>query len=139
MLHDVPQALGFIAYEEVIAASSSAAPQVMVSLDDLERIAYTSGTTGRPKGIMKTMGNNLAQLRNDFLNEDQMTTADDVMLNVAPLTHASRGPCVAFALVVGFLASVCNVAIDQKPSAGSSKLCRDTSLYVAWATSAIAL
>jgi len=64
----------------------------MVSLDELERIAYTSGTTGRPKGIMKTMGNNLAQLRNDFLNEDQMTTADDVMLNVALLTHAARGP-----------------------------------------------
>ena len=41
---------------------------------------------------MKTIGNDLAQLRNDFLNEDQMTTADDVMLNVAPLTHAARGP-----------------------------------------------
>ena len=74
-------------YEDVIAAASSAAPEVLVSLDDLERIAYTSGTTGRPKGIMKTIGNDLAQLRNDFLNEDQMTTADDVMLNMAPLTR----------------------------------------------------
>lgn len=62
----------------------------MVSLDDLERIAYTSGTTGRPKGIMKTIGNDLARLRNDFLNEEQLTGPDDVMLNVAPLTHAAR-------------------------------------------------
>lgn len=29
---------------------------------------------------------------NDFLNEDQPTPAADVMLNVAPLTHAARGP-----------------------------------------------
>ena len=77
-------------YEAALAAASDAAPEVMVSLDDLERIAYTSGTTGRPKGIMKTIGNDLARLRNDFLNEEQLTGPDDVMLNVAPLTHAAR-------------------------------------------------
>jgi acyl-CoA synthetase (AMP-forming)/AMP-acid ligase II len=80
----------YLGYEDVIAASSPASPQVMVDLDDLERIAYSSGTTGRPKGIMKTIGNDLARLRNDFLNEDRLTTADDVMLNAAPLTHAAR-------------------------------------------------
>ena len=80
----------FLDYEGVIAAASEAAPEVMVALDDLERIAYTSGTTGRPKGIMKTIGNDLARLRNDFLNEEQLTGPDDVMLNVAPLTHAAR-------------------------------------------------
>jgi acyl-CoA synthetase (AMP-forming)/AMP-acid ligase II len=77
-------------YEALIADASPAEPHVMVSPDDLERIAYTSGTTGRPKGIMKTVGNDLARLRNDFMNEDRLTTADDVMLNVAPLTHAAR-------------------------------------------------
>lgn len=80
----------YLDYETVIAAASEVAPEVMVSLDDLERIAYTSGTTGRPKGIMKTIGNDLARLRNDFLNEEQLTGPDDVMLNVAPLTHAAR-------------------------------------------------
>jgi acyl-CoA synthetase (AMP-forming)/AMP-acid ligase II len=82
----------YLSYEALITASSPVAPEVMVSLDDLERLAYTSGTTGRPKGIMKTIGNDLAQLRNDFLNEDVPTTAADIMLNVAPLTHAARGP-----------------------------------------------
>jgi long-chain acyl-CoA synthetase len=80
----------YLSYEQVLATASDAAPQVMVALDDLERIAYTSGTTGRPKGIMKTIGNDLARMRIDFMNEDRLTTADDVMLNVAPFTHAAR-------------------------------------------------
>ncbi len=79
-----------LSYEAVLDASSPREPEVMVSLDDLERIAYTSGTTGRPKGVMKTIGNDLARLRNDFLNQDYLTSAQDIMLNVAPLTHAAR-------------------------------------------------
>ena len=39
---------------------------------------------------MKTVGNDLARLRNDFLNQDYLTSAEDIMLNVAPLTHAAR-------------------------------------------------
>lgn len=81
---------GLLGYEQVLQGSSSRAPDVMVSPDDLERIAYTSGTTGRPKGIMKTIANDLARYRLDFMNEDRLTTSDDVMLNVAPLTHAAR-------------------------------------------------
>ena len=80
----------YLSYEKVIEASSSREPEVMVSLEDLERIAYTSGTTGRPKGIMKTVGNDLARLRNDFLNQDYLTSSADIMVNVAPLTHAAR-------------------------------------------------
>jgi long-chain acyl-CoA synthetase len=79
-----------LSYEELIRSASPGEPEVMVSLDDLERIAYTSGTTGRPKGVMKTIGNDLARLRNDFLNQDYLTSSRDIMLNVAPLTHAAR-------------------------------------------------
>lgn len=81
---------GPISYEEALRSSSPGEPEVMVSLDDLERIAYTSGTTGRPKGVMKTIGNDLARLRNDFMNQDYLTSCQDTMLNVAPLTHAAR-------------------------------------------------
>ncbi|MFQ5917988.1 MAG: long-chain-fatty-acid--CoA ligase, partial [Candidatus Binatia bacterium] len=80
----------YLSYEKIIKTSSSNEPEVVVSLDDLERIAYTSGTTGRPKGVMKTIGNDLARLRNDFMNHDDLITTEDIMLNVAPLTHAAR-------------------------------------------------
>lgn len=85
-----PNPAPYLSYEQVIGTSSDEAPHIMIASDDLERIAYTSGTTGRPKGIMKTIRNDLARMRLGFMNDDRLTTADDVMLNVAPLTHAAR-------------------------------------------------
>lgn len=87
---DISPGSPYLSYEGVLLTSSPKEPEVMVALDDLERIAYTSGTTGRPKGVMKTVGNDLARLRNDFLNQDYLTSSQDIMLNVAPLTHAAR-------------------------------------------------
>lgn len=103
---DAPR--GFLAYEKVIQGSDPAEPEVMVGLDDLERIAYTSGTTGRPKGIMKTIGNDLARLRNDFLNQDCLINETDIMLNVAPLTHAARVPFLKF-----YLKGACNIILRR--------------------------
>jgi acyl-CoA synthetase (AMP-forming)/AMP-acid ligase II len=77
-------------YGELLATSSARSPEVTVSVHALERIAYTSGTTGSPKGVMRSFLNFIARLRNDFLNEDHVIDEHDVFLNVAPLTHAAR-------------------------------------------------
>jgi acyl-CoA synthetase (AMP-forming)/AMP-acid ligase II len=77
-------------YERLLAASSDRSPDIVVSIHALERIAYTSGTTGLPKGVMRSFLNFVARLRNDFVNEDRVVDEHDVFVNVAPLTHAAR-------------------------------------------------
>ena len=72
---------------EQMTGHGTATPDVSPSDDDLAVIAYTSGTTGKPKGAMLSHGNLKANL-------DQMAQAtllahgeDDVVLLALPLFH----------------------------------------------------
>jgi long-chain acyl-CoA synthetase len=51
-------------------------------------LAYTSGTTGRPKGAFTTVRARLANVFNVYANE-MFVTPSDVMLHVASLAHGS--------------------------------------------------
>jgi acyl-CoA synthetase (AMP-forming)/AMP-acid ligase II len=57
--------------------------------DDVARLRYTSGTTGRPKAAVLTHAAALTSLRN-LLAELHELGPDDVVAHVAPLTHASQ-------------------------------------------------
>jgi long-chain acyl-CoA synthetase len=74
--------------------------------EDLATLVYTSGTTGKPKGVMLTHRNVLANVKGVLQRLD--TRADDVFLSFLPLSHTfertggyyvplAAGACVAFA------------------------------------------
>ena len=78
---------GWQGYEALIAAAPAAAPAVDVSPGDLFALMYTSGTTGRPKGTMRSHeGNALIALATAL---EFGLTRDDVGLLVMPLCHAN--------------------------------------------------
>lgn len=62
-----------------------------VEADDLLEIAYTSGTTGRPKGVMET--HNTRMLHSVGIAERMKASDKDVWLNMTPLFHTT-GNCV---------------------------------------------
>jgi len=58
-----------------------------ISADDLAVLAYTSGTTGEPKGAMLTHGNLLANLEQQMAIPDDRVREDDVLFMALPMFH----------------------------------------------------
>lgn len=73
---------------------------------DVASINYTSGTSGRPKGAVLTVGNWMAVYRNMLVDRD--IRADDRLAHVGPLTHASGTYAVPH-----LLRGAANVIIDH--------------------------
>lgn len=81
--------------------------------EDLAAIVYTSGTTGKPKGVMLTHRNVVANVR--AILQRVAPVLDDVFLSFLPLSHTfertagyylplATGSCVAYARSVALLA-----------------------------------
>jgi acyl-CoA synthetase (AMP-forming)/AMP-acid ligase II len=76
-------------YRRLLASMPTQAPNVQVSPDALLRIAYTSGTTGKPKGVTYTVKRWYERLTNHFYAMEYSLGVEDAMLHVGPLTHAA--------------------------------------------------
>ncbi|MCW2652753.1 MAG: feruloyl-CoA synthetase [Mycobacterium sp.] len=73
-------------YEAGLAGADPVAPQVTISPDDLAVILYTSGTTGRAKGVMNTHRGLLYQAADTNLVTE--ANRNDVMLATTPFFTA---------------------------------------------------
>ena len=82
---DNPHYDGFISYEDAIAAASPEEPAAVVDGEDVWIIMYTSGTTGKPKGVMKSHRSLFAQYF--IMIYDHDFGFDDTTLLVMPCCH----------------------------------------------------
>lgn len=85
--------------------------------DDLAAVVYTSGTTGRPKGVMLSHQNVLANVKAIALRLEANPT--DVFLSFLPLSHTLERTCgyyfpIAAGAAVAFSRSVKDLAEDLK-------------------------
>lgn len=78
---------GWQGYEALIASAAAEPPTVAVAPEDLFALMYTSGTTGRPKGAMRSHAGNALLAFATALEFG--LSADDTGLLVMPLCHAN--------------------------------------------------
>jgi len=88
---DTPEE-GWIDYEEMLADSSDAEPDVEVDEEDLCQLQYTGGTTGLPKGVMLTHRNYMTaavgMLMANYFDRN------DATLQVLPIFHTAWWPAL---------------------------------------------
>lgn len=98
---DVPASPGLLRYEELATTEPAAPPPDDLGLDEVAWMLYTSGTTGRPKGVLLTQRSCLWVVAACWAPIVGLRE-DDVVLSPLPLFHSyALDLCVLAVLAVG--------------------------------------
>jgi acyl-CoA synthetase (AMP-forming)/AMP-acid ligase II len=122
-----PAPAGWEALADVRAAEGIA--RESVAADDIHRLMYTSGTTGRPKGVMLTHANlawkNLAHLVEFGFN------ADDLGLACGPLYHVGALDLTTTTLIAAGATTIIHRAFDAAAVVDEIERSRVTTVWLA--------
>ena len=99
---------GATGYEDLLAKAADTEPNVAVAPEDTWVLMYTSGTTGNPKGAMRSHGSQA--LLNFTTLLDMQFDRDDTCLLVMPMCHANS---LNFASSFSYVGATC-VVYDVK-------------------------
>lgn len=95
---------GFAAFAEALATQSADEPHVEIRDRDVAQIMYTSGTTGRPKGVMQS---HLSVVMAALANAVEIgITRKDVANCMMPLFHCAQHSFLCTFLVAGAMVVV---------------------------------
>jgi fatty-acyl-CoA synthase len=100
---DTPPA-GFLGYEALLARASVREPGVTITAADTWALMYTSGTTGRPKGAIRSHGGSAAL---SLVTDVELSfSRRDTGLLVMPMCHANS---LYFATSLAYCGAACRV------------------------------
>ncbi len=103
LMDDVPGP-GWTGYEPLIAAASEAEPDIAVAPEDTWCLMYTSGTTGNPKGAIRS---HLGMAMMALMTQVELgLSRDDDALLVMPMCHANSLNFFTAFLSIGATATI---------------------------------
>ena len=120
---------GWTALADVRTSAPPSVPPVPVAADDVHRLMYTSGTTGRPKGVMITHAN-LAWKNLAHLVEFGFTRAD-LGLACGPLYHVGALDLTTTTLIAAGATIILHRSFDAAAVADELERSRVTTVWLA--------